>query len=65
MSCGCSENMVGGKPGTRLEKETKTDLYEKAKKYKIPGRSKMNKAELIAAIRAHHKTVGEKLHKRK
>ncbi len=65
MTCGCSENMLGGKPGTRMEKETKTALYEKAKKYDIPGRSKMNKAELVAAIRSHHNKVGEKLRKRK
>jgi hypothetical protein len=57
--------MLGGKPGTRMEKETKTALYEKAKKYDIPGRSKMNKAELVAAIRSHHNKVGEKLRKRK
>lgn len=65
MTCGCSEQMSGGKPGTRLEKETKAALYEKAKKYKIVGRSKMSKDELVQAIRNHHKAVGSNLRKRR
>lgn len=64
MTCGCSE-MVGGKPGVRLEKETKEALYEKAKQYKIVGRSTMSKQELVDAIRAHHQQLGERLRKRR
>ncbi len=35
------------------ESWSKTKLYEKAKALNIPGRSKMNKTALIAAIRRH------------
>ena len=34
------------------EKSTKAELYEVATELKIDGRSKMNKSELLAAIRA-------------
>ena len=37
----------------RLEERTKDDLYEEAQEIGIAGRSKMNKAELVAAIRDH------------
>lgn len=53
--CGCANAapiMTGGSPrGKNLSKETKTSLYEKAKKYDIPGRSKMTKEQLVEAIR--------------
>lgn len=37
----------------RLEDRTKDDLYEEAQEIGIEGRSRMNKAELIEAIRSH------------
>lgn len=36
---------------SRLEERTKDDLYEEAQKVGIEGRSKMNKAQLVDAIR--------------
>ncbi len=41
----------GGKPGRALEDRTRQDLYQVAKRKKIPGRSKMGKWDLIRAIR--------------
>ncbi len=38
---------------TKLEDRTKDDLYEEAQEMGIDGRSKMNKAELVEAIRNH------------
>ena len=38
---------------THLEDRTKDDLYDEAKEIGIEGRSKMDKAELIEAIRKH------------
>lgn len=35
-----------------LQRKTKTELYERAKKLDVPGRSSMDKDELIGAIRA-------------
>lgn len=40
----------GGK-SKKYEKHTKQELYHKAKKVGIPGRSKMSKKELIHALR--------------
>ena len=43
-----------GKKGGRAknyEDRTRKELYEKAKEVDIPGRSKMNKRELIKALR--------------
>ena len=40
----------GGKAST-YESRTKSELYEKAKQIGIKGRSKMNKKELIEALR--------------
>lgn len=37
----------------RLEDRTKDDLYDEAQEIGIAGRSKMNKAQLVAAIRDH------------
>lgn len=42
----------GGK-SPRYEEWSKSDLYDKAKKVGIEGRSKMNKDELIDALRNH------------
>lgn len=42
----------GGK-GAKYEERSKGDLYDKAKKVGIEGRSKMNKKELISALRNH------------
>lgn len=41
----------GGKAKT-YEERSKAELYEQAKKVGIPGRSKMNKEELIKALRS-------------
>jgi len=51
----------GGKSGTKMEKETKATLYTKAQKYKIVGRSKMTKAQLISALRQKYKEYSDKL----
>lgn len=41
-------------PGGRsLDEHSRQELYERAKKLNIPGRSKMGKADLIRAIRRH------------
>ena len=40
-----------GNPNSPLEDRTKAELYNRAKELDIPGRSKMDKAELVAAIR--------------
>ncbi|WP_306338581.1 Rho termination factor [Streptomyces sp. KL118A] len=42
----------GGKAGT-YEDRSKEDLYREAKKVGIDGRSKMNKSQLIDALRHH------------
>lgn len=44
----------GGRPGHALEDRTRQQTYEVAKKYDIPGRSRMGKWELIDAIRKTH-----------
>jgi hypothetical protein len=41
----------GGRPGRKLEDRTRSQLYERAKKLGIEGRSKMGKWDLIDAIR--------------
>jgi hypothetical protein len=41
----------GGKAGRALEDRNRQQLYELAKKRNIPGRSKMGKWDLIAALR--------------
>ena len=41
----------GGKPGHSLDDRTRAQLYEEAKRRNIPGRSRMGKHELIAALR--------------
>jgi plasmid stabilization system protein ParE len=43
-----------GKPGASLEDLTRDELYNRAKKMDIKGRSKMSKQELISSVRAHH-----------
>ena len=45
---------TGGKP-RGLECLTKKELLERAQKRKIVGRTKMNKAQLVAALRAKKK----------
>jgi hypothetical protein len=41
----------GGRAGAALEDRSRTQLYERAKKLNIPGRSRMGKWDLIEAIR--------------
>ncbi len=41
----------GGRAGHSLDDRNRQQLYELAKKKNIPGRSKMGKADLIAALR--------------
>jgi hypothetical protein len=41
-----------GNPTTRLESRTRDELYNIARKNDIAGRSALNKAELIEAIRS-------------
>jgi hypothetical protein len=41
----------GGRAGHELEDRNRQQLYEVARRKGIPGRSKMGKGELIAAIR--------------
>lgn len=41
-----------GNPHIRLEKRTRDELYNRAAELNISGRSKMNKARLIDAIRS-------------
>ncbi len=51
---GESENKYSqgtGNPNVRFEERTKVELYNLAKKYNVNGRSKMNKKELIGALR--------------
>jgi len=57
--------MEGGQKGKNLSKDKKTELYEKAKKYKIVGRSKMRKDELVEAIRNKQKEIGNAISKRR
>lgn len=42
-----------GNPNRSLDERTKDELYNRAKKLKIEGRSSMTKDELIRAIRRH------------
>jgi hypothetical protein len=41
-----------GNPNTDLDSRTRDELYNRARELKIPGRSGMTKAELVAAIGA-------------
>lgn len=43
-----------GNPNRPLEARTRDELYNRAKSLHIQGRSKMNKEELIQAIRTRH-----------
>lgn len=64
--CGCGTNyMQGGRKGKNLSTEKKTDLYEKAKKYKIVGRSTMTKQQLVDAIRKYQQEIGKKISRRR
>lgn len=66
MTCGCSQgtlSMSGGGlegGGIKLEKRTKTSLYEIAKRYNIKGRSLMDKTGLIKAIRSKYEELGRR-----
>ena len=61
LAAGAALGVAGGAAVTRLrsrsggdglEDMTKDELYERAKKADIPGRSEMNKDELVRALRA-------------
>lgn len=72
MTCGCSQSEMmpmsgggGGGRGVRLESETVETLYKKAQKYDIPGRSKMNKAQLVKAIREKQALIGQNMRLRR
>ena len=41
-----------GNPTRRLEDRTRDELYNRARDLAVPGRSRMNKAQLIEAVRA-------------
>ena len=41
-----------GNPTRRLEGRTRDELYNRARDLALPGRSRMNKAQLIEAVRA-------------
>jgi hypothetical protein len=55
----------GGGRGKLLETDTVQILKEKARKYNIPGRSKMKKAQLVKAIRDKQAEIGQRLRLRK
>ena len=40
-----------GNPNTRLEERTRQELYNKARQLDIDGRSRMNKRQLVSAIK--------------
>ena len=44
--------MGTGNPNRRLEERSRDELYNRARQLKIRGRSKMTKAELVAAVRS-------------
>jgi hypothetical protein len=46
----------GGEAGHALEQRNRQQLYEVARKARIPGRSKMGKWDLIEAIREHRRS---------
>ena len=49
----------------KLEKNKSKELYAKAKKYGVKGRSKMRKPALVAAVRAAQKAIGERIRRRR
>lgn len=57
-------SLTGGQKGKKLESDKKTDLYKKAQKYGIKGRSKMNKNQLVQAVRSAQKKVGDAIARR-
>lgn len=66
-ACGPPSLPVGGYQdgaGKALEKNKRTELYQKAKKYEVKGRSRMNKDQLARAVRAAHKAVGERIRRK-
>jgi len=50
---GRAERAVEGESSERLESWTKAELYERAQELDIDGRSKMNKKQLVSALRSH------------
>ena len=67
---GEEEEMYGGEVeldggAKKLEKNKQKELYAKARKYGIKGRSKMSKSSLITAVRAAQKSIGDQIRLRK
>ena len=59
----CREDELEG-GAQRLDKNKKTELYRKARKYGVKGRSKMTKQQPVVAVRAAQKAIGERLRRR-
>lgn len=59
----CPLSTSGGKHGKRLETDTKTALYNKAKRYQIKGRSLMTKSQLVEAVRAKQREFAQRFRK--
>jgi hypothetical protein len=64
--CGCAGTQPTGMSGgaIKLEKNKRKELYSKARKYDVKGRSKMSKKQLVNAVRSAQKALGEKLRRR-
>ena len=67
MTCGCSEGLMfgGGRGKAAAATVTKKELYERAKKLNIAGRSKMNKKELEKAVKSAKTVKSSKASKRR
>lgn len=55
---------AGGTRGKSLVKENVDTLYKKAQRYNIRGRSTMNKAQLVKAIRDKQQEIGKVISRR-
>lgn len=71
MACSATHSYAeveGGQPGKTLNQMTKKDLYARAQKLNIKGRSKMMRAagkeELVAAVRNKYKQIGDNMRRK-